>query len=51
MAGAISLSRTISDKHSSDALLDAANAAVKNQLGLGKSSVGLPSKRSVTQLS
>jgi TetR/AcrR family transcriptional repressor of nem operon len=39
MAGAISLSRTISDKHSSDALLDAAKATVKRQLGLGKSSL------------
>jgi TetR/AcrR family transcriptional regulator, transcriptional repressor for nem operon len=51
MAGAISLSRTISDKHSSDALLDAAKAAVKSQLGLGKSSVGVASKRGVAQLS
>jgi TetR/AcrR family transcriptional repressor of nem operon len=44
MAGAISLSRTIPDKHSSDALLDAAKATVKNQLGLGKSSIGIASK-------
>jgi TetR/AcrR family transcriptional regulator, transcriptional repressor for nem operon len=43
MAGAISLSRTISDKHSSDALLDAAKAAVKRQLGLGKSSIAIAS--------
>jgi TetR/AcrR family transcriptional repressor of nem operon len=40
MAGAISLSRTISDKHSSDALLDAAKAAVKRQLGLGSQTTG-----------
>jgi hypothetical protein len=38
MAGAIGLSRTISDRGSSDALLGAAKAAVKAQLGLGKSS-------------
>jgi TetR/AcrR family transcriptional regulator, transcriptional repressor for nem operon len=38
MAGAIGLSRTISDRDSSDALLDAAKAAVKSQLGLGTSS-------------
>lgn len=44
MAGAIGLSRTISDRGSSDALLDAAKAAVKNQLGLGKSSIGIASK-------
>jgi hypothetical protein len=40
MAGAISLSRTISDRGSSDALLGAAKATVKSQLGLGKSSRG-----------
>jgi TetR/AcrR family transcriptional repressor of nem operon len=51
MAGAISLSRTISDKRSSDALLGAAKEAVKSQLGLGKSSVGVASKRRVAQLS
>jgi len=44
MAGAISLSRTIPDKHSSDALLEAAKATVKSQLGLGKSSIGSASK-------
>ena len=38
MAGAIGLSRTISDRDSSDALLGAAKAAVKSQLGLGTSS-------------
>jgi hypothetical protein len=51
MAGAISLSRTISDKRSSDALLGAAKEAVKSQLGLGKSSVGVASKRRVAQWS
>jgi TetR/AcrR family transcriptional regulator, transcriptional repressor for nem operon len=44
MAGAIGLSRTISDRGSSDALLGAAKATVKSQLGLGKSSVGFASK-------
>jgi TetR/AcrR family transcriptional repressor of nem operon len=40
VAGAIGLSRTISDRRSSDALLGAAKEAVKSQLGLGKSSRG-----------
>jgi TetR/AcrR family transcriptional regulator, transcriptional repressor for nem operon len=44
MAGAIGLSRTISDRGSSDALLAAAKATVKSQLGLGKSSIGIASK-------
>ena len=44
MAGAISLSRTISDRGSSDALLGAAKATVKSQLGLGKASIGIASK-------
>jgi TetR/AcrR family transcriptional regulator, transcriptional repressor for nem operon len=44
MAGAIGLSRTISDRGSSDALLGAAKAAVKSQLGLGKSTIGIASK-------
>jgi TetR/AcrR family transcriptional regulator, transcriptional repressor for nem operon len=44
MAGAIGLSRTISDRGSSDALLGAAKAAVKSQLGLGKSTIGISSK-------
>jgi TetR/AcrR family transcriptional regulator, transcriptional repressor for nem operon len=44
MAGAIGLSRTISDSGSSDALLGAAKAAVKSQLGLGKSTIGIASK-------
>jgi TetR/AcrR family transcriptional regulator, transcriptional repressor for nem operon len=43
MAGAIGLSRTISDKGSSDALLGAAKAMVKRQLGLGKSSIAIAS--------
>src|SRR5258708_3197234 len=40
MAGAIGLSRTILDRGSSDALLGAAKATVKSQLGLDKSSRG-----------
>jgi hypothetical protein len=44
VAGAIGLSRTISDRGSSDALLSAAKEAVKSQLGLGKSSRGVESK-------
>jgi hypothetical protein len=40
MADAIGLSRTISDRGSSDALLGSAKATVKSQLGLNKSSVG-----------
>jgi TetR/AcrR family transcriptional repressor of nem operon len=44
MVGAIGLSRTISDRGSSDALLGAAKAAVKSQLGLGKSTIGIASK-------
>jgi TetR/AcrR family transcriptional regulator, transcriptional repressor for nem operon len=44
MAGTIGLSRTISDRGSSDALLGAAKAAMKSQLGLGKSTIGIASK-------
>jgi TetR/AcrR family transcriptional repressor of nem operon len=44
MAGAIGLSRTIADRASSDALLGAAKATVKNQLGLGKSTIGIAPK-------
>jgi TetR/AcrR family transcriptional repressor of nem operon len=47
MAGAIGLSRTISDRGSSDALLGVAKAAVKSQLGLGEPSMGVASKRRV----
>ena len=44
MVGAIGLSRTISDRGSSDALLGAAKAAVKSQLVLGKPTIGIASK-------